>query len=140
MNRYVFAARNIADKLFKVVGSWETFKFYWETYVLSRFEAVEADVYIVSYPKCGRTWLRLMIGRTVSQHFNLPQDEAILFLRWGPKPDPLLPMITVVHEDRPMLKRPEELERSKEKFRHKRVIFLVRDPRDVIVSSDFEMK
>lgn len=97
-------------------------------------------MYLISYPKCGRTWLRLMIGRAVSRHFKLPQNEDILFLRWGTKPDPLLPMITVVHEDRPMLKRPEELERSKEKFRHKRVIFLVRDPRDVIVSSYFEMK
>jgi hypothetical protein len=38
-----------------------------------------------------------------------------------------------------MLKAPEELEISKEKFRDKRVIFLARDPRDVIVSSYFEM-
>jgi hypothetical protein len=38
-----------------------------------------------------------------------------------------------------MLKAPDELEVSKEKFRGKRVIFLARDPRDVIVSSYFEM-
>lgn len=100
----------------------------------------KTDVYIISYPKCGRTWLRLMTGRGISQYFKLPRDENILFLRWSTKPHPLLPMITVVHEDRPMLKKPEELERSKEKFRHKRIIFLVRDPRDVIVSSYFEMK
>ena len=38
-----------------------------------------------------------------------------------------------------MLKAPEELQTSKGKFHDKKVIFLVRDPRDVIVSSYFEM-
>ena len=38
-----------------------------------------------------------------------------------------------------MLKAPEELQTFKGKFRDKKVIFLVRDPRDVIVSSYFEM-
>lgn len=100
----------------------------------------KTDVYIISYPKCGRTWLRLMIGRAICQHFELPENEDLLFLRWQTKPHPQLPMITVVHEDRPMLKSPEELQPSKNKFRDKKVIFLARDPRDVIVSSYFEMK
>lgn len=99
----------------------------------------KTDVYIISYPKCGRTWLRLMIGRAICAHYRLPMDEDLLFLRWQSKPDPRLPMITVVHEDRPMLKSPQELQGSKEKFRSKKVVFLARDPRDVIVSSYFEM-
>ncbi len=98
------------------------------------------QVYLVSYPKCGRTWLRLMIGRAIAQHFALPQDEDTLFIRWKKRPHPRVPWITVVHEDRPMLKRPEELHTSKASFREKQVIFLARDPRDVIVSSYFEMK
>lgn len=98
------------------------------------------DVYLISYPKCGRTWLRLMIGRAIVTHYSLPQNEDLLLLRWKSSPHPDLPMITVVHEDRPMLKTPQELETSKEKFRDKKVIFLARDPRDVIVSSYFEMK
>jgi hypothetical protein len=98
------------------------------------------DVYLISYPKCGRTWLRLMIGRAIGRHFSLPEEEELLFLRWKRRPLPGLPRITVVHEDRPMLKTPDELETNKAKYRHKRVIFLVRDPRDVIVSSYFEMK
>jgi hypothetical protein len=64
----------------------------------------------------------------------------MLLLRWKSRPHPDLPMIVVVHEDRPMLKTPQELETSKRKYRNKRVIFLARDPRDVIVSSYFEMK
>jgi len=99
-----------------------------------------AEVYLISYPKCGRTWLRLMLGRAFTRFYSLPPDEDNLFLRWQSRPHPHLPMIAVVHEDRPMLKRPDELQASKGKFRDKRVIFLARDPRDVIVSSYFEMK
>jgi hypothetical protein len=97
------------------------------------------DVYLISYPKCGRTWLRLMIGRAIASHYNLPDEEHILFLRWKRKPHPRVPAITVIHEDRPMLKAPHELEPSKARYKNKKVIFLVRDPRDVIVSSYFEM-
>ena len=39
-----------------------------------------------------------------------------------------------------MLRTPEELKTTKTRFHAKKVIFLARDPRDVIVSSYFEMK
>lgn len=97
------------------------------------------DVYLISYPKCGRTWLRLMIGRAVSTHFGLAESEEVLFLRSNRRFHPQVPRITVVHEDRPMLKAPEELATDKSRFGNKKVIFLARDPRDVIVSSYFEM-
>lgn len=99
----------------------------------------KTDIYLISYPKCGRTWLRLMIGRAISSHYHLPEEEPLLFLRWKQKPLPEIPMITVIHEDRPMLKTPDELEKSKIRYKSNKVIFLVRDPRDVIVSSYFEM-
>ncbi len=98
------------------------------------------DVYMISYPKCGRTWLRMMVGRAVSIHFNIPEDEDALFLRWDTKQHPDLPRIGVVHDDRPMLKTPRELSTTKRMYKNKDVIFLVRDPRDVIVSSYFEKK
>jgi hypothetical protein len=98
------------------------------------------DVYLISYPKCGRTWLRLMVGCAITQHFGLPKNEDTLFIRWKKKPHPQVPWITAVHDDRPMLKAPEELQTSKARYQDKRVIFLSRDPRDVIVSSYFEMK
>jgi hypothetical protein len=98
------------------------------------------DVYLISYPKCGRTWLRLMIGRAIAQHYRLGDPEEILFLRSNRRFHPAVPRITVIHQDRPMLKTPEELETDKRGFQGKKVIFLARDPRDVIVSSYFEMK
>lgn len=98
------------------------------------------DVYLISYPKCGRTWLRLMMGSAMRAHFGLPDSEEILFLRSNRRYHPHAPRITVIHEDRPMLKAPHELATRKERFRNKKVIFLARDPRDVVVSSYFEMK
>ena len=97
------------------------------------------DVYLLSYPKCGRTWLRLMIGRAICTHFSLPASEEILFLRSNKSWHPGMPRIMVIHDDHPMLKTPQELEQTKSYYRDKIVIFLVRDPRDVIVSSYFEM-
>ena len=98
------------------------------------------DVYLISYPKCGRTWLRLMIGRAICRHFRLPETEDVLFLRSNRRYHPQVPRLMVVHDNRPMLRTPQELETDKTRFRGKAVIFLVRDPRDVIVSSYFEMK
>ena len=98
----------------------------------------KTQVYLISYPKCGRTWLRLMIGYALMRYFSLPEIESVLFLSpefdW-PKG---VPRSTVIHDDRPMLKTPEELEKSKERFRTKKESFLVRDPRDVIVSLYYE--
>jgi len=100
----------------------------------------KTDVYLISYPKCGRTWLRLMIGKTIANHYQLPEEEDILLLRWKERVHPQVEHITVVHEDKPMFKTPQELETTKTRYAGKKVIFLVRDPRDVIVSSYFELK
>jgi hypothetical protein len=81
-----------------------------------------------------------MVGHAIASHFELPPTEEVLFLQWNYRAHPDLPRIKVIHEDRPMYKRPEELESSKIRYKDKFVIFLVRDPRDVIVSSYFEQK
>jgi len=96
------------------------------------------DVYILSYPKCGRTWLRLMIGRAITLHFNLPLDEDVLLLNFKKRIHPNVPRIRVEHDDRPMLKQPTELQSDKSRYKNKSIIFLVRDPRDVIISNYFE--
>jgi hypothetical protein len=98
------------------------------------------DAYLISYPKCGRTWLRLMMGRAICRHFHLPETEDVLFLRSNRRYHPQAPRLMIIHDNRPMLRTPEELETSKARYRTKKVIFLARDPRDVIVSSYFEMK
>lgn len=109
-------------------------------YILRWYAHHNTDVYIFSYPKCGRTWLRLMIGRAITLHFNLPLEEDVLLLNFKKRIHPDIPRIRVEHDDRPMLKRPDELLADKSKYKNKNIVFLVRDPRDVIISNYFEFK
>jgi hypothetical protein len=91
------------------------------------------DVYLLSYPKCGRTWVTLQMGRAISQHFGLEVPNLLKLSTFG-EALPEVPHIRLTHDDQPHRKRPYELSPSREKLAGKKVILLVRDPRDVIVS------
>lgn len=96
------------------------------------------DVFILSYPKSGRTWLRLMVGKALALHFSLDSisplqiDEMV-------STNTQIPTIKFTHDDQPNLKTPAELSTSKSEYKGKKVIFLVRDVRDVAVSYYFEL-
>lgn len=91
------------------------------------------DVYLLSYPKCGRTWLTLQIGRAISQHFGLEVPNLLKLSVFGER-IPEVPHIRLTHDDQPHRKRPHELSTTREKLAGKKVVLMVRDPRDVIVS------
>lgn len=96
-----------------------------------------ADVHLISYPKCGRTWLVLMIGRAIQQHYGL-RNRNLLKLRACVRPWRNIPYILQHHDGGPEFLLPEELPRDKSEYRGRKVIFMVRDPRDVLVSSYFQ--
>lgn len=139
MNRSVFAIRNILDKLRKAAGNREILMFYWEHYFLSRFETVDAEAYIVSYPKCGRTWLRVMLHKYL-EITGIPQqyfyDQSCIGITGHP-------IIKFEHDQGNWVPAPLRIEQLKfktDKYRHKKILFLVRDPRDVLVSSWYHLK
>jgi hypothetical protein len=102
-----------------------------------RYYDLVVDAYLISYPKCGRTWLRLMLGKVLVSHFELKENDLIDIEQLAAK-NARIPRIQVTHDSSPHLKRPDELETDKRRYRGKKVIFLVRDPRDVIISNYFQ--
>jgi len=84
------------------------------------------DVFLVSYPRSGNTWARFLLGNLISQ------DEAVTFLNIEHKiPD----IYCTRNRELKRIPRPRLL-KSHEVFdaRYKKVIYIVRDPRDVAVS------
>jgi hypothetical protein len=94
------------------------------------------SIYLLSYPKTGRTWLRTMIGKALVDDLAIAGVDP-LELEDVSEASPALPRIRVTHDDRPHRKPPSEIERDKRRYADKHVIFLVRDPRDVLISYYF---
>ncbi|BBK36587.1 hypothetical protein STAQ_16650 [Allostella sp. ATCC 35155] len=96
-----------------------------------------ADVFLLEYPKCGRTWLRTMIGRVAERigGVRLPDPTD---LAMAARAVPSLPAIEVSHDDYPQSKPADGIVTDKSIYAAHRVLLLVRDPRDVVVSLHFQ--
>ena len=93
------------------------------------------EVHVVSFPKTGRTWLRLMIGRAIVMQLGLSDspDETLDLTRLTVG-RPELPIIRVSHDNDPHRTHYREVPVAKTAFKDSSVTLLVRDPRDVLVS------
>ena len=138
VRRYHFATRNVLDKLRKVITTRGTAKFYLETYILSRVVRVEPDVYIVSYPKCGRTWVRTMLQKSaelLAQPEHRFYDKGLVQIADR--------IVKFEHDQGNWVPAPPRLHTlsfRQRKYAGKKVVFLVRDPRDVLVSSWYHLR
>lgn len=94
------------------------------------------DGYVVSYPKCGRTWLTLMLGDLLAQ--SSPRRPLNpLRLKEYSSPFRRIPKIRIGHDDNPHEKPVWWIDKDKTFYRFSRTLFLYRDPRDVVVSLYF---
>jgi len=103
-------------------------------------DVIAADFVLASYPKTGRTWLRLMLAKAIALHFKL--KNADLFDTLGmARHNSGIPRITVNHggDRRPFEKTADELTFEKSVFHNKKVVLLTRDIRDIVVSFYFEL-
>lgn len=103
-----------------------------------RRKRAPAQVVIVSFPKSGRTWLRLMIGKAVCDLYGLPREGMLDTLELTRAAG--LPPTTFCHDGGSNLeaRRLDRLERDKSGYRHQKVLLLARDPRDVVTSCYFQ--
>lgn len=96
------------------------------------------ECYIISYPKCGRTWLRLLIGKVLCDQFDLP-EEAIINTHQLTAVPPVLR--THFSHDFSSIKAGfpyNRIPQDKSMYAHKKVLFMIRDVRDTLVSSYFQ--
>jgi hypothetical protein len=98
-------------------------------------EVKAADFVIVSPPKCGRTWLRMMLSRFFQIRYGLPEDELLGYDNYH-EMNSAIPRIRFTHDR--YIKDYTGNHDSKRDFYRKNVILLVRDPRDVAVSNYFQ--
>ena len=91
---------------------------------------------IVSFPKCGRTWLRFMLGNVFNDYFqlNLDYDDMLELKKRVHYRNFSIPFIEMHHDSDVYKKHLSDIHFQTDRYRGKRIIFMVRDPRDVVVS------
>lgn len=105
-----------------------TFQYIQGKSVLARLvPTLEDAIFLVSFPKSGNTWIRFLIGNL------LHPDQAVTFANV----DRIMPDIYGIGAKQLGKVGPLRVFKSHEAFdpRYRRVIYIVRDPRDVAVSS-----
>ncbi len=104
-------------------------------------------VHVVGFPKSGNTWVKLFLARYFSKLFNVEQPEnfqrlhhypyvkSIFFSHVGPRifGDNVLETILKIKNQDYILK-------TIIRLKNKKILFIARDPRDVVVSYYFHMK
>ncbi|MBI3336881.1 sulfotransferase domain-containing protein [Candidatus Peregrinibacteria bacterium] len=109
--------------------------------LLDVYESWRTDVYLISFPKCGRMWLVVMIGKLLQIRFHLPDDIDITDIAMFPEYNKNSPRIQPTHTGaHPTFSTPDQMKRIPRKYLSHKTIFLVRDPRDSIVSQYFRNK
>lgn len=93
------------------------------------------DWVLMSWGKSGRTWLRVMLSRAYQLKGDLDASELLDFDNLKSR-DPQLPAVFFTHNN--YLRDYTGNQHSKSHFKGKRIVLLVRDPRDVAVSQFFQ--
>lgn len=90
-----------------------------------------ADIVILRYPKSGVTWLRVMISRIYQQRHDLPASSIVgrsdMAALQGKLPHIFIAMDNI----------DASREALEEAMRGKKLLLLIRDPRDIVVSLFF---
>jgi hypothetical protein len=94
-----------------------------------------ADVAIVSFGKSGRTWLRVMISRYYQLVHGIPERALLGFDNYHRR-DSRIPKIFFTHDN--YIKDYTGEHDSKASFYGKKVVLMVRNPKDIVVSQYFQ--
>lgn len=124
----------ISDQL-KNIGFKEGLNFFHE----SKYYLDKADIFIISFMKCGRTWLRYLIGNLIELKLFDKLEDKLSYTDCISINEET-PIIKAYHDGNPHLKKNHSLKDINDSYATKRILFLVRDPRDVSVSLYYHFK
>jgi Sulfotransferase domain len=96
-----------------------------------------ADCVLMSWGKSGRTWLRVMLSRFYQIAYGVPEGRMLEFDNLK-RADPALPSLFFTHGN--YLRNYTGNWTDKREFYGKKIVMLVRDPRDIAVSQYFQWK
>ena len=108
--------------------------------IANLYHHYHTDCYVISYPKSGRTWLRVMLAKALALHFEDPRNivfDPVDVVRNNHQRGPLIRFTHDRSAKSPAVETNQGEERYQQ-YTRKKVIFLVRDPRDVLVSHYFQ--
>jgi len=97
----------------------------------------EAELVFVTCPKSGRTWVRIMLSRLLQQRHEFPAT-AIVGSTAFHRMHPSLPVVFFTHDTN--IGNYTGNRDTKQDYDGKRIVLLVRDPRDIAVSAYFQWK
>jgi hypothetical protein len=105
--------------------------------IRERYIFWHSDIIILSFPKSGRTWLRVLMGNALQEHLKCTNDLLPTLEAMATASYPSVPNFLVDHGIATTQARSDIFDVSKVKYKDKKVILLVRDPKDVVVSAYF---
>ena len=124
-----YLSKNILDKVFKILEKPKLIELYFNEYLKGALFNLKIDSYIISYPKCGRTWLYKILSlysQKINSNNYVKNRKLIKF-------DNIF--IKFVHDcsdPSPYPVKPTKFKNAD--LINKKKIILLRDPREVIVS------
>lgn len=109
---------------------------------LQLFENKSTATYLLSYPKCGVTWLKFMLIQALTELNGISDKNLSVDINKITTRYPQLPLIVWSHDESEIINEngfhpdPNKLfvYPARVKYFRKKVILLVRDPRDTVVS------
>jgi Sulfotransferase domain len=96
-----------------------------------------ADCILMSWGKSGRTWLRVMLSRFYQLAYGVPEGVMLEFDNLH-RANPAIPRVFFTHGN--YLRDYTNIWDNKSPFYPKKILMLVRDPRDIAVSQYFQWK
>ena len=113
--------------------NWKELKYAFRVYtpksiLFNMASIITSDFVIVSFQKCGKTWVRVMLSKILQEKYNIKNIKLNLQeMTWFTK----APNILISHGGSTKDNNKIKFEKI---FRNKKKILLCRDPRDIVVS------